>query len=211
MQIRNWAKHQHYKGRRPPWVKLYRELLDDEEFHVLSPQSAKVLILLWLLAAEDQTMQGLLPNKKKIAFRLRVSEKLLESSLSELSHWVVQDASDMLVERKQLVSSESESETETETETENRGREQRTKATTPLRATVVNDEFFLELKKNPAYAHIDMERENGKMDAWLALPANRNRIKTRKFVLNWLNKIESPLNVAVPQETALEKFLRRGS
>jgi ABC-type transport system involved in cytochrome c biogenesis permease component len=75
----------------------------------------------------------------------------------------------------------------------------------------VNDEFFLELKKNPAYAHIDMERENGKMDAWLALPANRNRIKTRKFVLNWLNKIESPLNVAVPQETALEKFLRRGS
>ena len=63
----------------------------------------------------------------------------------------------------------------------------------PLRATVVDVEFFSELKKNPAYAHIDMERENGKMDAWLALPANKHRIKTRKFILNWLNKIETPL------------------
>lgn len=79
----------------------------------------------------------------------------------------------------------------------------------PLRANVVKDDFFLDLKKNPAYAHIDMERENGKMDAWLALPANQNRIKTRKFVLNWLNKIEAPLPGAKPQETALEKFLRR--
>ncbi len=80
----------------------------------------------------------------------------------------------------------------------------------PLRATVVSDDFFFELKKNPAYAHIDMDRENGKMDAWLALPANRSRIKTRRFVLNWLNKIEVPLNGSAPQETALEKFLRRG-
>jgi len=127
MQIKNWTEYQHYKGRRPPWVKLYRDLLDSEEFHVLSPQAAKVLVLLWLLASEDETMQGLLPSKKKISFRLRITEKLLESSLSELDHWVVQDASKMLAECKQLVSSE----TETETETETRVRDQRTERDLP--------------------------------------------------------------------------------
>jgi hypothetical protein len=78
----------------------------------------------------------------------------------------------------------------------------------PLRATIVKDEFFIELKKNPAYAHIDMDRENGKMDAWLALPANRNRIKTRKFVLNWLNKIEAPLATHQPNMTCQERVQR---
>jgi hypothetical protein len=62
----------------------------------------------------------------------------------------------------------------------------------PLRASD-DREWLVELKKNPAYCHIDFERENGKMDAWLDLPKNKYRVKTRQFVLNWLNKIEKPL------------------
>lgn len=53
--------------------------------------------------------------------------------------------------------------------------------------------FFAELKANPAYAHIDIEREYHKMRQWLALPMNQGRQLTPKFVLNWLNKIEPPL------------------
>lgn len=48
-----------------------------------------------------------------------------------------------------------------------------------------------ELKKNPAYQHINFAVELGKMDAWLALRPKRKRTKT--FVLNWLNKIDPPL------------------
>lgn len=54
--------------------------------------------------------------------------------------------------------------------------------------------FFNEVKANPAYAHIDVDREVHKMRAWLALPANQGRQMTPKFVLNWLNKIEPPLD-----------------
>jgi hypothetical protein len=139
MQIKNWGKHQHYKGRRPPWVKLYRELLDDEEFHLLSPQATKTLILLWLLASEDDSMQGMLPSKKKIAFRLRMSEKLLESSLSELDHWVVQAASNTLADCKQLAPSESES--ESESEIRDKGRVQRTETDSFASASPRDAEF----------------------------------------------------------------------
>lgn len=128
MQIRNWKKHQHYKGRRPPWVKLYRDLLDDEDFHLLSPQATKTLVLLWLLASEDETMQGLLPSKKKTAFRLRMTEKLLESCLSELSHWVIYDASTTLATRKQLVPSETEDRDQS-SETRVRGQRTETRKT----------------------------------------------------------------------------------
>lgn len=54
-------------------------------------------------------------------------------------------------------------------------------------------EFIAELKKNPAYRHIDIDRELGKMDAWLLTPRARGRSKTRDFAVNWLNRIEAPM------------------
>lgn len=67
----------------------------------------------------------------------------------------------------------------------------------PPRGTVAarttDADFITELKKNVAYRHIDIDRELGKMDAWLSLPKNRSRKKTRQFVLNWLNRIEAPM------------------
>lgn len=91
MKIKNWPKFQHFKDRRPPWIKLYRDLLDDDEWFSLPPISAKALVTIWLLASEDETKQGILPPMKKIAFRLRMSEKSLESIISDLSHWLIQD------------------------------------------------------------------------------------------------------------------------
>lgn len=56
--------------------------------------------------------------------------------------------------------------------------------------------FFSSLKTNPAYSCIDIDREVGRMQAWLALPANKGRQCTPRFVLNWLNKVERPLSLA---------------
>lgn len=52
-------------------------------------------------------------------------------------------------------------------------------------------DFISSLKSNPAYQHINLDIELGKMDAWLL--ANSHRKKTKRFVVNWLNKIEKPL------------------
>jgi len=119
MRIKNWPKFQHFKDRRPPWIKLYRELLDDDEYYRLAPHSAKVLTLLWLLASEDETMQGTLPPFHKIAFRLRLTEKALQSAVSELSHWLIQDDITMISPCHQLGPSETETyKAETETKAE---------------------------------------------------------------------------------------------
>ena len=174
MYIKDWAKFQHFKDRRPPWIKLYRALLDDPEWHTLSPHAAKILVMLWLLAAEDESKQGQLPPIKTIAFRLRLSEKAIESACCELSHFVYQDDINVISKLRQVGPSE------TETETEEK----------PSRATD-GGMWLEELKKNPAYQHINFAVELGKMDAWLALRPKRKRTKT--FVLNWLNKIDPPL------------------
>lgn len=49
------------------------------------------------------------------------------------------------------------------------------------------------LRMNHAYDHINFEQEFGKMKEWLRL--NPRRKLTKRFVLNWLNKIEVPIDV----------------
>jgi hypothetical protein len=109
--IKNWAKFQHFKDRRPPWVKLYRDLLDDIEWHELDAQAAKVLVMLWLIASEDD---GNIPDTKKLAFRLRTTENKTSELLSKLSHWLNQDDIAPISEGHQSDAPETEEERETE-------------------------------------------------------------------------------------------------
>jgi len=115
MQIRNWKKFQHFKDRKPPWVKLYRDILDDLDWHELDATASKVLIMCWLIASEDD---GRLPPVKTLAFRLRMSEKQTNDCLNKLSHWLEQDDISVISDRYQSDSLETETETETETEKE---------------------------------------------------------------------------------------------
>jgi hypothetical protein len=114
MQIRNWKKFQHFKDRKPPWVKLYRDILDDLDWHELDATASKVLIMCWLIASEDD---GRLPPAKTLAFRLRMSEKQTIDCLNKLSHWLEQDDISVISDRYQSDSLETETETEKETET----------------------------------------------------------------------------------------------
>lgn len=116
--IKNWKQFQHFKDRTPPWVKLYRDILDDPDWHSLSGDVAKTLVMLWVIASEDETKQGLLPNIKKLAFRLRISEKSLQSIMSQLSHWLIQLDITPISERYQSDAPETEGEREKETEGE---------------------------------------------------------------------------------------------
>jgi hypothetical protein len=110
MKIKNWTKFQHFKDRRPPWVKLYRDILDDLEWHELDPLAAKVLVMLWLIASENN---GRIPDNKTLAFRLRLTEVKTKEIIIKLSHWLEQDDMTMISEQYQSDSTERETETET--------------------------------------------------------------------------------------------------
>lgn len=89
MRVKNWDRFQHFKERKPLWIKLYRELLDDHEWHKLDGESAKTLVMLWLLASEEK---GELPSDtKELSFRLRIPEAIVIKHLSILSGWLIED------------------------------------------------------------------------------------------------------------------------
>ena len=88
MKIKNWHKFQHFKDRKPLWIKLYRDLLNDISWHKLDGETSKTLIGLWLLASEDKS--GELPPIDIIAFRLRITEDKLEQQLTKLNDFLEQ-------------------------------------------------------------------------------------------------------------------------
>ena len=90
---------------------MYRDILDDIEWHSLDPQSSKVLVMCWLIASENE---GRLPDMKTLAFRLRMSEKNTSESIIKLSHWLEQDDIGVISERYQDDLPETERETEKE-------------------------------------------------------------------------------------------------
>jgi hypothetical protein len=53
-----------------------------------------------------------------------------------------------------------------------------------------NDEFLADLKAKPVYSHIDIDSELSKATTWAA--AN-NRQVTQKFFVNWINRIDKPM------------------
>jgi hypothetical protein len=116
IRIKDWVKFQHFKDRRPPWIKLYRELLDDPHWHALDGAAAKHLVMLWLIASEDESKQGLLPDVPTLAFRLRITEKAVRHLINTLSRWLECDDIKLISPRYQL------GPPETETETQERGR-----------------------------------------------------------------------------------------
>lgn len=192
MRIKNWSKFQHFKDRRPPWVKLYRDLLDDMEWHELDSEAAKVLVMLWLIASEGD---GVLPGTKELAFRLRTTEKSIKTVVSKLGHWLEHGDIRAISERYQDDPTETEGETDTEAEKRQKG--PRFRARDFLLACNVSeqvaDDWLLHRKaKNaaPTKTAIDgIEREAAKagvsLQAALAICCQRGWVG---FNAEWIEK-----------------------
>lgn len=126
LRIKDWDNFQHYRDRRPPWIKLYRSLLEDVEFLKLCGDTdLGILIRLWLIASEDKKMNGNLPDIETLAVRLhmafpgRVTKREIakvEKALTSLNHWLVRDASNIASAGLSEVEQNAIPETETETE-----------------------------------------------------------------------------------------------
>src|SRR4030042_612014 len=60
---------------------------------------------------------------------------------------------------------------------------------------LTDQEFLKKLKENPAYKEIDIDRELGKLDAWLLTPRGKGKKKSRQRIVNWLNGVEIPIKI----------------
>lgn len=108
LRPKNWDKFQHYKQRCPPWIKVYRTLLDDREFMCLPVASKALAMMLWLLASEhtEGVIEGVPADW---AFRLRMTDNELLAALKPLiDNGMFEDASNVLAECLQDACSERE-------------------------------------------------------------------------------------------------------
>jgi hypothetical protein len=106
LEIPNWRKYQHYGKRRPPWVKMYRDLLRDREFSELPDACRWHWVGLALLAAyhENRIPYDVTYIRREINAKSNIDFTRLF-------------ASGMLAICKQDARASTETETETETET----------------------------------------------------------------------------------------------
>ena len=188
MKIKDWSKFQHFKDRTPPWIKLYRDLLDDPDWHELDGDSAKVLTMLWLIASEDETHQGNLPCTRKLAFRLRIKEDKLKQQLTNLSHWLIQSDIKSISSRYQDDAPETETETETETEKTIASSDESLLAvgSIPVQGGefIVYSDFAAVLEE--AYPAVDVAQTLKEIAAWCI--TNPTKKKTKRGAPAFLNR-----------------------
>lgn len=100
LTVKNWEEFQHYKDRCPPWIKLHRSLLDDYDFSRLHDASKAHLLMIWLLASQQN---GRIPNDPVFLKNKLGLEKSpdLEMLINQGFLCVEQDASNPLAESKQ--------------------------------------------------------------------------------------------------------------
>lgn len=115
---KGWEHFQHYKNRRPPWIKLHRTIIDDFDYQCLQLASKALAPCLWLIASEHE--EGLIEvDFPKLSWRLRTPEPLVQEAVKELidkGFFVI--ASGVLAECLHDARPEREIETETEGEKE---------------------------------------------------------------------------------------------
>ena len=75
----------------------------------------------------------------------------------------------------------------------------------PFKATntkPTDEEWMASLKD--LYPWVDVPTELKRMEAWLSI--NPRRQKTKRFIINWLNKVEKPLSIQI-QKPNITKVL----
>lgn len=109
---KNWNRFQHYRNRKPPWIKLHRDLLNDRAFMCLQLASKALAPLLWLLACEsdDGSFDA---DVEELCWRLRMTQSELKSGLDGLLQaGFLLDASTLLAPCLQHATPETERERE---------------------------------------------------------------------------------------------------
>lgn len=104
IQILGWEHHQHFKDRKPVWIKLWVDLIDDPDnakrWYALSDVARSLLIELWLLTAKGKghTVGFLEADDDTVAWWTRRTLNATVKAIDELvaGKWVTREHVDQL-------------------------------------------------------------------------------------------------------------------
>lgn len=116
LAVPDLERWQHYKDRRPPWMKLHIEIFDNYDFGNLPDECKYHLLGIWLLATQ---IDNKIPSDNKwIERKIGANSTVDIEMLLALGHLEIHPDSELLARDKQNALAETEAEAETETETE---------------------------------------------------------------------------------------------
>lgn len=100
LSVRNWDHYQHYKNRRPPWIKVYVELLDDLEIRRLPIGTRLLWDQLLLLAARYDN--AILKDFEAIANATGIKRELVAKGTEQLlkGRWIKETRSSRTLARR---------------------------------------------------------------------------------------------------------------
>ena len=118
LQVKNWDKFQHYRDRKPPWIKLATDTFQDPTFARLQSASKLLAICIWTLASRSHN-GTIVDDFDYIARWGFLTSQVSRKNLEELvDKGFVIRASNPLATCKQSARAEGEREGEGETERE---------------------------------------------------------------------------------------------
>jgi Fe2+ or Zn2+ uptake regulation protein len=134
-------------------------------------------------------LEGIANLKSVTIFQIEKCILQDEKSISQNATSILQDEKSILQIETALPETSSEITTETTSEKDVGSRADALSPSTKI-SEMSESEFMTYVKSEPAYSHIDVEREAGKMRKWCA---TRNKQPTRRRFINWLNNVDLPL------------------
>lgn len=172
VHVRNLEKyHPKYKDRELQWCKAYFSMLNsDPDFELVPSEVDKWRFMAFVML--ELQVKG--PVPLDMAYLRRKGFDLKTRPMSMTLK--------MLHNFLEVVDNPSRREEKEEEKEEEKNKRRRSE--TP-------EDFLDEIRKNPAYDHVNIDHELQKMDAWLLTKPGRK--KNKAFVVNWLNRIERPL------------------
>lgn len=131
-RIVEWSKHQHYKDRDPPWIKLHRDLLTSQTWVMLSDASRVLAVACMLVAAgtDNKIPPGDYMKRRAYLHKDPDFKPLVDVGFLELVNDdnAVADASNTLADASKALAIDTECSSERETEERQRREEEEERA-----------------------------------------------------------------------------------
>lgn len=187
LHIRNLKKYQDgYEDRRHIWAKIHIEMVMGDPDCEMIRSEIDWARLIKFIVMETCSRKPIPLDEEFLRRRgFDFKKRSLEETLTQISHFID-------------VTEDNDSRNETVTESSPRIEKNRIEknrediaVTDKIRNSQPATDFLQTLKANQAYQGINIDLELSKMDAWLA--ARPGRKKTKKFIVNWLNRIDQGL------------------
>lgn len=196
------------------FVKLEKRLLNDYRWFTMSDKAQLIYVKLILLAAETYNKIPKNDNVLREALRCRLELKDFQNCLNEVKanfpklkenkHFRYFDEfehkTNYLPTKQSLSNRSAIAQQGADKEEEEDKEKKKSKKKNP---PISDEDFLKSLKSNPAYKHIDFAVEFGKMDAWLL--TRKGKQKTRRFIVNWLNRVEKSVNTGHTSQSQVRR------